>query len=91
MILVAGGLSVSGISLVKCKRIVSTRNIESPLYSFFPRNPRAFIKVTDPNGMKEKISKESQVEDDPDSTLKHQECFVRMRKARGKQRTFKQT
>lgn len=34
--------------------------------------------------MKEKISKETQVEDDPDSALKHQECFERNEKSQGK-------
>lgn len=31
--------------------------------------------------MKEKISKESQVENDPDSPLKHQECLERDEKS----------
>lgn len=34
--------------------------------------------------MKEKISKETQVEDDPDSALKHHECFERVEKSQGK-------
>lgn len=33
--------------------------------------------------MKETMSKETQVEDDPDSTLKHQECFERDEKSQG--------